>query len=324
MDIRPIQNLLSPAIERTLALIADTLQSDIPLLEGTNTSLREQHGKLLRPMLGLLVAGACGGITDDSIRFAAAAELMHNASLLHDDVVDGADERRGQPAVHTRVGSTGAVLLGDYWLTGSIRCILAASKDALRVIHIFSKTLQDLAEGEWLQMEKARRADTTQEDYIRIIYSKTASMFEAAALSGALSAGASEEMMAAAGAFARDMGIAFQIEDDRFDYSGAPALGKPVGVDLREGKITQPLLSALEAAPEEALRIRALVRRIHSDPCAEEAVRAFVRQQKGVQLAAVVRDSYIDKALRSLEALPASQEKDYLAALARYVGEREY
>jgi octaprenyl-diphosphate synthase len=323
MDIRPIQTLLSSALERTLALMADTLRSDISLLESTNARLREQHGKLLRPMLALLVAGACGGVSEDSIRFAAAAELMHNASLLHDDVIDQADERRGQPTVHTQVGTTEAVLLGDYWLTGCIRCLLAASKDALRVIHIYSKTLQDLAEGEWLQMEKARTADTTQEDYLRIIYSKTASLFQAAAVSGALSAGASEEMAAAAGTFARDMGIAFQIEDDRFDYSGMPSLGKPVGVDLREGKITQPLLSAMEAAPEEAVRIRALVRRIPSDPCAEEAVRAFVRQQNGVALAAVVRDAYIDKALLSLEALPASQEKEYLATLARYVGERD-
>lgn len=324
MDIRPVQKLLSPALERMRALIADTLRSDIPLLEETNAALQERSGKLLRPMLALLVAGAAGGITEDSVRFAAAAELMHNASLLHDDVVDGASERRGRPTVHTQVGATASVLLGDYWLTGCIRCILGASQNALRAIRIYAKALQDLTEGEWLQLEKARTGDTGQEDYLRIIYSKTASLFEAAALSGALSAGASEEMTAAAGAFARNMGLAFQIEDDRFDYSGAPALGKPVGIDLKEGKITQPLLSALETVPaEEQRRIRALVGRIPQDPCAESAVRAFVRERQGAERAVTVRDQFIDQALEALEAFPPSQEKTYLAQLARYVGERD-
>lgn len=322
MDIRPIQNLLAPALEDTRSLMARTLHSDIPLLEGMNADLQGNAGKLLRPMLTLLVADACGGITEDSIRFAAASALMHNASLLHDDVVDAAPERRGRTTVQAKLGPTASVLLGDYWLTGCIRCILDASAHAHRVVRLFAKTLADLTEGEWLQLEKAEKADTTQEDYLRIIYSKTASLFEASASAGAISAGAPEEVIAAVGAFARDMGIAFQIEDDRFDYGGAPALGKPVGVDLREGKITQPLLCALEAAPAEELRIRALVKRIPSDPCAEEAVRAFVRQQDGLGRAAAVRDSYIGKALQELEALPPSRGKDFLAELARYVGDR--
>lgn len=324
MDIRPVQKLLSPALERMRALIADTLRSDIPLLEETNAALQKRSGKLLRPMLALLVAGAAGGITEDSVRFAAAAELMHNASLLHDDVVDGAAERRGLPTVAALLNNPAAVLIGDFWLVRCVQTILDAERHPEQVLRIYAKTLSDLAEGELLQMQKASSADTSEEDYLRIIYSKTASLFEATALAAALSVDAPEALRKAAADFARNLGLAFQIKDDNFDYeSSADAVGKPVGIDLQEQKITQPLLCALETvSAEEAAAVRRKVATILDHPEQVAEVRDFVLSHDGVALARKKLDYYIGLALSSLEALPESPERNYLAELARFVGER--
>ena len=245
MDIGAVRACLGDSLQRTLALMTSKLESSTSLLVDVNASLLERHGKLLRPMLCLLVASACGGIGEDSIRYAAASELMHTASLLHDDVIDNSATRRGRPTVYSRLGATGSVLVGDFWLVRCIDCILDGEKESGKVIRLFAKTMSDLTEGELLQMDKASRGDTTEDDYYRIVYAKTASLFEVAARSGAISAGASSRVQEAAATFAREMGIAFQIEDDIFDYQeDGSRLGKPVGVDLMERKITLPLLCA--------------------------------------------------------------------------------
>ena len=205
MDITDIKTFLAAPMAEVSALMDESLKSDIALLDATNRSLLSQGGKMMRPVLSLLAAGACGGIKADSIRFAAAAEMIHNATLLHDDVVDGASLRRGRPTVMSILNGPASVLVGDYWLVKAIRCILDADRYSERVIRLFSKTLSDLAEGELLQLQKASNADTTREDYIHIIYSKTASLFEAAILSGAVSADAPEEWTAALAGYARNL-----------------------------------------------------------------------------------------------------------------------
>ena len=323
-DIREIKACLAGPLEKVSALLADSLKSDIALLDATNRSLLSQGGKLMRPMLSLLSAGACGGINADSVRFAAASELIHNATLLHDDVVDGASVRRGKPTVMSILNGPASVLVGDFWLVKAIRCILDADRYSERAIRLFAKTLSDLAEGEMLQMQKASDCDTTREDYIRIIYSKTASLFEAAALSGAVSADAPEEWTAALAGYARNLGLAFQIKDDIFDYTGSDALGKPVGIDLREQKITLPLLCALDSAPEEAPAIRTMVGQISDHPELADNVRSFVLDHGGVEKAVAEMDKYIGEAVFCLEELPQSPEKSYLADLARFVGERTF
>ena len=247
MDIKDIILYLKPQLERVETQINASLKSDISLLDGTNRSLRENGGKMIRPVLALLVGQACGQVSEDSIRFAAAAELMHNATLLHDDVVDGATERRGMPTVASMLNGPAAVLIGDFWLVRCMQTILGAEHYSEEVIRIYAKTLSDLAEGELLQMQKAASADTTQEDYLRIIFSKTASLFEASASSAAISVSAPQRIREAVTAYARNLGLAFQIRDDMFDYEADDAqVGKPVGIDLREQKITQPLLCALK------------------------------------------------------------------------------
>ena len=316
---------LAGPLEKVFILLETSLGSDIALLDATNRSLLSQGGKRIRPGLTLLAAGACGCVNDDTVRFAAAAEMIHNATLLHDDVVDGAATRRGKPTVMSLLSSPASVLIGDYWLVKAIRCILDADRYSERTIRLFAKTLSDLAEGEMLQLEKASSCDTTRADYLRIIYSKTASLFEASILAGAVSAGAPEEWTAALAGYARNLGIAFQIKDDILDYAGDEALGKPVGIDLKEQKITLPLLCALDSVSvEEASGVRALVGRISDEPALADRVRAFVLDHDGVEKAVAEMEKYIDEAVSCLDELPPSPEKPYLVELARYVGERTF
>ena len=325
MDIREIKAFLAGPMQEVSAMQEACLESDIALLDATNRSLLSQGGKQLRPILSLLAAGACGGINPDSVRFAAASELIHNATLLHDDVVDGATTRRGKPTVMSILSGPASVLVGDFWLVRAIRCILDAGRYSERVIRLFAKTLADLAEGEMLQLQKASGGDTTREEYFRIIYFKTASLFEAAVLSGAVSADAPEEWTAALAGYARNLGLAFQIKDDIFDYTGGEALGKPVGIDLREQKITLPLLAALESvSDDEASAVRAMVAQIADMPALAVRVRNFALERGGVEKAAAEMGKYIDEAVSCLDELPPSAEKTYLADLARFVGERTF
>ena len=325
MDIHELKAFLAGPMEEVSALLEASLKSDIALLDATNRSLLSQGGKLLRPMLSLLAAGACGGINADSVRFAAASELIHNATLLHDDVVDGATTRRGKPTVMSILSSPASVLVGDYWLVKAIRCILDASRYSERAIRLFAKTLSDLAEGEMLQLQKASSCDTTREDYLRIVYSKTASLFEAAVLAGAVSADAPEEWTAALAGYARNLGLAFQIKDDIFDYTGGDGLGKPVGIDLREQKITLPLLCALDTVSAEvASTVREVVGQISDMPDLAARVRTFVLERDGVEKAVAEMGKCIDEAVSCLDELPQTAEKSYLAELARFVGERTF
>jgi len=326
MDIKEIKTFLAPQLESVEAQIDAALRSDVSLLDATNRMLREHPGKMMRPMLSLLVAGACGQVNDATIRYAAAIELLHNATLMHDDVVDQASERRGRPTVSALLNNSAAVLVGDYWLVRCMKTVLDTPAGDNRVLHLFADTLGALAQGEMLQMQKASSADTTQEDYLRIIYCKTASLFESAACSAAIAVQASEPLVAAMGAYARNLGIAFQIKDDIFDYlEDVSALGKPVGQDLLEQKITQPLLCALaDALPAEAAAIRAKVARIAQEPDLAGEVRAFVQERGGIQKATQAMDGYIQSAIGSLECLPETTCKQYLRQLALFVGERTW
>ena len=324
--MKELKAYLQPGIDRVAACMDETLKSDIALLDATNRSLREHSGKMMRPMLALLVAGATGTPCETTYRYAAATELLHNATLLHDDVVDGATERRGLPTVASLLGGSAAVLIGDYWLVQCLQLVMKSNApEANRVLRIFADTLGNLAQGEMLQMQKATDADTTEADYLRIIFGKTASLFESAAVTAALSVGADESVIKAMGNFGRLLGIAFQIKDDIFDYDeNAAAIGKPVGIDLREQKITQPLLCALEKADVPTQQaIRAQVKDIPDHPENVAAVTAFVKEKDGVALAREKMDFYVAQAVSCLDILPDSKEKLYLAQLAEFVGRRD-
>ena len=327
MDIEKIKEFLGQDWIAVRNCIQESLQSDIELLDVTNRSILSHSGKQLRPMLALIVARACSGngrVTDATISYAAAAELLHNATLLHDDVADDSDQRRGVPTIRSLMGPSVSVLLGDYWLVKAMDQILCQDDSGRRVLGIFSKTLSDLAEGELLQLQKAQNGDTVEEDYLRIIYSKTASLFEASCVSAALSVGASEDVVEAMRSYAVALGRAFQIKDDLLDYAGTESVGKPLGVDILEQKITLPLLGALgNVSADEEERVRGMIRDISAHPEYRDEIVRFVKDNGGLDYAAFRLEQYVDEAVGALAVLPESDEKDSLMKLARYTAQRE-
>ena len=327
MNIAGVKEYLGAEWTAVQGRIAGSLESDIELLDQTNRSILSHAGKQLRPMLALLAARACsadGHASEATVRYAAAAELLHNATLLHDDVADDSDQRRGVPTIRSLMGPTVSVLLGDYWLVKAMELILGEHEADSKVIRIFSKTLSDLAEGELLQLQKAQSGDTVEEDYLRIIYSKTASLFEASCVSAALSVGASEDAVEAMRAYSVALGRAFQIKDDLLDYDGTESVGKPLGVDILEQKMTMTLLGALvNAGPQEDNRVRALVKDIVGHPEHRDEIVAFVKANGGMEYASERLDFYVNQAVEALAVLPESFEKTLLAKLARYTANRE-
>lgn len=326
MDIRLVKEFVGGDWTAVQERIASSLQCDINLLNKTNESILSHSGKQLRPLLTLLFARACSGgkVTEATIRYAAAAELLHNATLLHDDVADSSEKRRGVPTIMSLMGPSVAVLIGDYWLVRALDAILTDAPSDASVLKIFSRTLSALAEGELLQLQKAQNGDTVEADYLRIIYNKTASLFEAACLSAALSVGASKQMEQAAIDYAVALGNAFQIQDDILDYSGSDSVGKPLGVDVLEQKITIPLLGALaNVSEQEQQRVRSLVNDIVGHPEHRDEIVAFVRENGGLDYARVRLEEYVDKAVHALDVLPDSQEKEYLKTLAYFTAKRD-
>ena len=224
--------------------------------------------------------------------------------------------RRGTPTVMSAWGAVPAVLVGDFWLARAVR-LLSGSSDIEWTIQKFSLTLTDLAEGEMLQQQKAFSSDTTVEDYLRIIYCKTASLFVTACEAGAKTIKAPEHLMKAAGKYGRALGMAFQIRDDILDYAGDEKTGKPIGIDLQEQKITLPLLGALRESPEEEAVIRAMIHAIPAHPEYCMRIRQMVMDAGGVDFANQILNEYVDDALYALEAFPASKSRDMLADIAR-------
>ena len=220
------------------------------------------------------------------------------------------------------MGPSVSVLLGDYWLVKAMELILQSSEGDHLVIKIFSKTLSDLAEGEMLQLQKAQSGDTCEADYLRIIYSKTASLFEAACVSAAISVNASEEYRKAAKDYALALGIAFQIKDDILDYSGTESVGKPLGVDILEQKITMPLIGAMVNAPAEEARIRGLVKGIADHPENRDEIVDFVKENSGLEYAVERLDRYVAQAVEALSVLPVSRERELLEELAYFTAKR--
>ncbi len=326
MDIKAIKEYLGNDWTAVQDRISSALNSDIQLLNSTNDMILSHSGKQLRPLLSLMMARACSGgveVSDASVRYAAASELLHNATLLHDDVADDSDQRRGAPTIMSLMGPSVSVLVGDYWLVKAVELVLDASDGDMRVIRLFSKTLSDLAEGEMLQLQKAQSEDTDEDDYLRIIYNKTASLFEAACVSAAISVNASEDCEKAAKDYAVALGLAFQIKDDILDYSGTDSVGKPLGVDILEQKITMPLLGAfVNAGPEEEQRVRVQVRDILDHPEYRDEIVAFVKENGGLEYSVNQLDKYVDQAVEALAVLPDSKERELLVELAYFTAKR--
>lgn len=318
--MKEVQQYLGKAWTDFQRCFAESLESDIPLLDKANQYLLGHGGKKLRPLFTLLIAKALRGDCNERVvRCAAASELLHTATLMHDDVADNAPTRRGVPTMMTVYSPTTAVLLGDYWLSKAMDLII--DHPDKRVLHVFSKCLADLASGEMLQLEKAEKADTTEDDYRRIIYCKTTSLFEACMVSAACSVEASEEEIERCRIYARHIGQAFQMRDDMLDYSPELSIGKPTGQDILEKKITLPLFGLFEKAPRSVVRE---VRRRMKNPDAElvSDVFAWVRQYDAMSYAREKLDAEIRQAVEVLAAFPASPSRDYLEKMAGMIAIR--
>ena len=311
--------------DRVQNLIHGALYSDIDLLNTTNDNLLSHSGKMLRPVLTLLMAKAVGGNANEcSCRYAAATELLHNATLLHDDVADESLERRGVPTVNATLGANAAVLVGDFWLARAVEMVLASKDDHDNVVNLFSKTLVDLAEGEMLQLEKASSADTQEKDYFRIIGCKTASLFEAACESAAVSVNAPDEYRQAARAYAHAAGLAFQIKDDLFDYQKTGIIGKPKYNDIQERKLTLPVIhSLISSGFMERKAIYSLFRKKSKSSADISRIVDFVGQYGGVEYSVAKMNSLKDKAVSLLNDFPESEAKKSLILLAEYVVSRD-
>jgi octaprenyl-diphosphate synthase len=272
------------------ALIRERMESDVPVIPALAEHLIGSSGKRLRPLLTIASARLCGARDDACLKLAAAVEFIHTATLLHDDVVDASELRRGRVAAHLIWGAPSSVLVGDFLFARSFE--LMVETGSMAALDILARASRVIAEGEVLQLTRAHDLDLSQETYLQIIGAKTAELFAAAAEAGAVSAGAPPERRRALRRFGQDLGIAFQLVDDALDYSGASeTLGKNPGDDFREGKATLPLLLAIArtGAAEESFWRRTVDRREQTDEDfhrARELMRATGALQSTLDLAA--------------------------------------
>jgi octaprenyl-diphosphate synthase len=321
--LHEIQRPIAKEFEEFKALFADSLRSPNPLLNEVLTYVKQRSGKMMRPLLTLLAAKACGTVNEATLHAAIALELLHTASLVHDDVVDESDQRRGQSSVNATYNNKMAVLVGDYMLA---TCLHHSSlTQSVEIVKSVSLLGQMLSEGEIVQLANTSATYFSEDIYFEVIRKKTAALFATAAQVGAISVSASSDVVEQLRKMGELLGIAFQIKDDIFDYFDSPELGKPTGNDMREGKLTLPALYVLNAFPEdEALRNMALkVRRLEAD---ESEIHDFIeriKQSGGIDYARRVMVEYRDKALRLLPASAPEEICNAVNAYISYVIDRE-
>ncbi|MBK7034221.1 MAG: polyprenyl synthetase family protein [Ignavibacteria bacterium] len=284
-SIKDISASVSSELEQFDGYLREQMRSKAALLDTVIRYILRQRGKRVRPALVFLAAGACGGITDRAYVGAAMVELLHTATLVHDDVVDQADERRGMASINAVWKNKVAVLVGDFFLSKGL--LIAVHSNEFDYLRVTSEAVRRMSEGELLQIQKSRQKTLDEETYFKIISDKTASLISTCCEIGAISASTDPAIRAALSQFGELTGLAFQIRDDVLDYtSRSSILGKPVGNDIREGKITLPLLYAAKNAPasetKEAIKIVKSKRGNRKDI---DAVQKFVATYEGTKLA---------------------------------------
>jgi len=298
-----------------------SVRSQVPLLDRIMGYVVRTRGKQMRPMFVILSARLFGQANESTYRAASLVELLHTATLVHDDVVDDSNERRGFFSLNALWKNKIAVLVGDYLLSRSL--LLATENGDFETLGIISRAVRHMSEGELLQIEKARRLDIREEVYYEIIEGKTASLLAACCAAGAASVGASPETVETLRKFGLLVGMAFQIKDDLFDVEEAGSIGKPTGIDIKEQKMTLPLIYALSAAPVlEKRRIIRLIKYQHDNPRKVAQVLDFVRNSGGVEYAQQKMGEYRQQALDCLQNLPNSEARQALADLVEYTTER--
>lgn len=321
LDLAAIQALAGTDMAAVDALIRRRLASDVVLVNQIGEHIVAAGGKRLRPMLLLLAARALGHAGPDAHQLAAVIEFIHTATLLHDDVVDESDLRRGRKTANALWGNAPSVLVGDFLYSRSFQ--LMVELDRIEVMRILADTTNAIAEGEVLQLLHVRNPDTDEAAYLRVIERKTAVLFAAATRLGALLAGADADLQQRLHDYGMNLGYAFQIADDVLDYSADEAdLGKHLGDDLAEGKATLPLIHAIaHSPPEVAGRLRVVVEQ--GDATAMPEVLAAIDATGGLDYSRARANEYAEAAERALEGLEDNDGVAALRGLAHYAIDRK-
>ncbi|HLG34654.1 MAG TPA: polyprenyl synthetase family protein [Bacteroidia bacterium] len=298
-----------------------SMKSAVPLLDRITHYIVKRKGKQMRPMFVFFSAGMCGGITESTYHGAALIELLHTATLVHDDVVDDSTLRRGFFSINALWKNKIAVLVGDYLLSRGL--LLSVENDEYTLLKIVSHAVRQMSEGELLQIEKARKLDISEQIYFDIIRQKTASLIASCCACGASSAGASAEAVEQMRICGEYIGIAFQIKDDLFDFDSSVRTGKPSGIDIRESKLTLPLITALaKASGSEKRHVINLIKNRYDDSKAVKEVIDFILHSEGIEYARQKMNEYHQKALDILNRHNESAYKEGLMKLVRYTIER--
>lgn len=316
---RPVQKEMELFDEK----FRESMHSHVPLLDKITQYIIKRKGKQMRPMFVFLSAKLCGGnVTESSYRAAALIELLHTATLVHDDVVDDSNERRGFFSLNALWKNKISVLVGDYLLSRGL--LLSIDNSEFELLKIVSTAVREMSEGELLQIEKARKLDISEDIYFEIIRQKTATLIAACCACGASSVGADKETIAKMRAFGEAVGIAFQIKDDLFDYGSGEDIGKPTGIDIKEKKMTLPLIYALNNSPViEKRKIINIVKNNSDNPVKVTEVINYVIKSGGIEYAVKRMNEYKEKALGILNSLPENEFRTSLEQLVRYTTERK-
>ena len=320
LKLKDIQSPVSREMVEFEKKFRQSMKSKVMLLDKITGYIVRRKGKQMRPLFVFLSAGAVGKISESTYRGASLIELLHTATLVHDDVVDDAHYRRGFFSINALWKNKIAVLVGDFLLSRGL--ILSMEHGDHDLLRITTEAVKEMSEGELLQMEKARKLDIDESVYYDVIRQKTASLIISCCKVGAASAGADQEVIDKMGAFGENVGMAFQIKDDLFDY-GAFEIGKPTGIDIREKKMTLPLIHALsKASKSEVSRIKKLVKKSEKKPKLVHEVIDFVKSSGGIEYATSVMENYHNKAKEILAELPLSTYRTSLEQLVQFTIER--
>lgn len=296
----------------------EVMKSKTPLIDKITYYIVRRKGKQMRPMFVFLSANLCGGISDRTYRAASLIEIIHTASLVHDDVVDDAMERRGFFSINALWKNKIAVLVGDFLLAKGLQ-LTTEFKD-YDFLELISESTKAMSEGELLQIEKARKLDIEEDVYFEIIRQKTATLIASCCSSGAASAGADDETIKKMWKLGELIGIAFQMKDDLFDYEASNTIiGKPVGIDIKERKMTLPLIYALKKADAKKKKwITKVVKRYNEDNKKVKELIEYVKQSGGIEYTEKRMIEYRDEALQIINNFPESQSRESLTELVNY------
>jgi octaprenyl-diphosphate synthase len=316
-SLEEIQSVIKEDLASFEGMFRDSMRTKVVLLDKIMNYIVKRKGKQIRPMFVFLSARLHGQVSESTYTGASLIELLHTATLVHDDVVDDSNYRRGFFSINALWKNKIAILVGDYLLSRGL--LLAIDKGEFRLLKIVSNAVREMSEGELLQIEKARRLDITEEVYYEIIRQKTASLIASCCAVGAASVGVSDDVVEKMRAFGEYIGMAFQIKDDLFDFETSTMIGKPVGIDIKEKKMTLPLIYALNhASSSDKNKIINLVKNYSHKQAKVKEVIQFVEKSGGIAYATEVMKTYLQKAFAILDEFEENEVKQPLKKLVEF------